>query len=425
MMMPTRGGRARGVPDVKPQGYESARRSGILDRTMHKVFLRLGTMGALFTLPLSAAIWSGCSSSSDDPATTDTPDAGPEAATHDVYVAPVDAAPEAAPPGRDCAADVQADGLQQHLDCTGLYSDFATKAVAAENKLYTPGVTFWSDDAEKSRYFYLPPGAKIDIANFDEWKFPNGTKVWKEFRLGGKRVETRLYLKAKDSWRHTTYRWNAAETDAVRKDDGARITVAGMPDYEVPNTGQCDACHAGKTEPLLGIEAIGLGLPTAQGVTLASLAADGRFSVAPPTTTITIPDDGTTKAAPALGWLHANCGACHNNSSGAGAVFTGQFLMLRPSQLLPDAGVATVQDLDTWKTAVNKNSTRTDVDAGVPYKRIAGGDPAHSLVSILSGRRVTGTDEPNPLVQMPPLVTRKVDTAGHALLDAWITVIPP
>jgi hypothetical protein len=410
---------------MSQRGYESPSHSGILDRTMHKVFLRLGTMGALFTLPLSAAIWSGCSS--DDPATTETPDAAPEAAAADTYVPPppVDAAKEAAPPARDCAADVQADGLQQHIDCTGLYSDFTTKAVAVENKPYTPGVTFWSDGAEKARYFYLPPGTKIDIANFDEWKFPNGTKVWKEFKIGGKRVETRMYLKAKDAWRHTTYRWNDAETDAVRKDNGERIPVAGKPDYEIPNTGQCDACHAGKTEPLLGIEAVGLGLPTAQGVTLASLAADGRFSVAPPTTTITIPDDGTTKAAPALGWLHANCGACHNNGPSSGAQFTGQFFLLRPSQLLPEAGVATVQDLDTWKTAVNVNALRTDVDAGVPYKRIAGGHPENSLVSILSGRRVTPPDEPNPIFQMPPLVTRQVDTAGHALLDAWITVIPP
>ena len=408
---------------MKQREYESARRSGILDRTMHKVFLRLGTMGALFALPLSAALWSGCSSS-DEPATVDPPDAAPEAAAADTFVPPpVDAAVEAGPPKRDCAADVQADGLQQHLDCTGLYSDFPAKAVAAENKLYTPGVTFWSDRAEKARYFYLPPGAKIDIANFDEWKFPNGTKVWKEFKVDGKRVETRLYLKTKDSWRHTTYRWNDAETDAVRKDSGERIKALGKPDYEIPNTGQCDACHAGKTEPLLGIEAFSLGLATAQGVTLASLAADGRFSVAPPTTTFTIPDDGTTKAAPALGWLHANCGACHNNSSGAGATFTQLFFAIRPSQLLPEAGVVTVQDLDAWKTAVSVVSSRPDVDAGATL-RIAPGDPARSVVSILSGRRAVSPEEPNSNVQMPPLVTREVDTAGHGLLDAWINVIP-
>ncbi len=391
---------------------------------MHKVFFRLGTLGVLFTLPLSAAIGSGCSSS-DDPAAANTPDAAPEAALQDVYVAPTDAAVEAALPGRDCAADLQADGLQQHLDCTGLYSSFTAKTVAAGNRPYTPGVTFWSDGAEKARFLYLPPGAKIDIANFDEWKFPNGTKVWKEFKLDGKRIETRLFQKTKDAWQHTTYRWNDAETDAVRKDSGEKVPIAGKTVvYEVPNTGQCDGCHMGKTDSLLGVDAIGLGLPNAQGVTLASLAADGRFSVAPPTTTITIPDDGTGKSAPALGWLHANCGACHNSGSGA-ATFTGQWLQLRPSQLLPEAGVATVKDLDTFKTAVGINSSRTDVDAGVPYKRIAIGDPTHSLMSILSGRRAISPEEPNSNIQMPPLVTRQVDVAGHALLDDWITAVQP
>jgi len=392
---------------------------------MSKVFLRFGTMVALAVLPLSAALWSGCSS--DELGTTDAPDAAPEAAAPDTFVPPLpDAAVDARPPGRDCKADVQADGIQGHLDCTGLYSDFATKAIAIENKPYTPGVQFWSDGAVKSRYLYLPPGAKIDIANFDEWKFPDGTKVWKEFRLDGKLIETRLYLKAKGSWRHTAYRWNDAGTDAVRKDNGEKVPIAGKAAaYEIPNTTNCDYCHAGKSEPLLGIEAVSLGLPTAQGVTLASLAAEGRFSVTPPTTTITIPDDGTTTAAPALGWLHANCGSCHNASSGAAAQFTDLFFLLRPSQLLPEAGVVTVQDLDSWKTAVNVVSSRQDVDAGTNYLRIAGGNPSGSLVSILSGRRVTGADEPNAILQMPPLVTRQVDTQGVALLDAWITVIPP
>lgn len=393
---------------------------------MDKAIFRLGTLTALVTVPLAGALWTGCSSD-DGAVPTNTPDAAPEAsAAPDSYVPPpADAALEAAPPKRDCAADVQADGLFGHLDCTGLYADFTTKTVAAENVLYTPGVVSWSDAADKYRYVYLPPGTKIDIANFDEWKFPDGTKTWKEFRLGGKRIETRLYWKASGTWRHTTYRWNDAETDAVRKDNGEKVPVAGKPDYEIPNTGQCDACHAGKTEPVLGFEPVGLGLAAAQGITLASLSASGRLSAAPPTTTFTIPDDGTTKAAAALGWLHANCGACHNDGPNAGASFTGQFLLLRPSQLLPDGGAAVTSDLDPYKTTVGVNSLRTDVDAGVPYKRIAPGDPAHSLVSILSGRRAIAPVEANPIIQMPPLVSHVVDTQGHAALDAWISLLPP
>jgi hypothetical protein len=371
-------------------------------------------------VPLAAAAWAGCS----DQVGGDVPpvDAGPDGQTADVITQP-EAATDAST-GIDCTKDEQVDGVMGHLQCTGLYSSFETKTVAADAKPYTPGVQFWSDGAEKSRFLYLPPGAKIDIADFDEWSFPNGTKVWKEFRLGTKRIETRLYFKAKDAWRHTTYRWNDAETDAVRKDNGEKVPVAGKPPYEVPNTGQCNVCHDGRKEPLLGIDAVSLGIATAQGVTLASLAAEGRFSTTPPKTSITIPDDGTGKSAAALGWLHANCGSCHNNSSGSGAFFTGLFFLLRPSQLAPDGGVGTVQSLDSYKTAVGVNSARTNPDGGAPYVRIVKGDPASSIASILSGRRVPITEEPNPSFQMPPLVTRVPDTQGHALLDSWITVIP-
>jgi hypothetical protein len=388
---------------------------------MHKVVLR----GAFFLVPLAGAAWAGCSSDDGGSAAV-TPEAGqPETSPVDAYAMPApDGAPEGAAPARDCAADLQPDGLQKHLDCTGLYADFAAKTVAPENKPYTPGVQFWSDGAEKSRFLYLPPGAKIGIEDFDEWTFPNGTKVWKEFQLGGKRIETRLFTKLKDVWHHTSYRWTDDGTDAVRKDSTESIPIAGKPDYVIPNTGECNQCHFGRNEPLLGIEAVSLGLPTAQGVTLATLAADGRFSVPPPVTTITIPNDTPLTAAPALGWLHANCGACHNANANASAMLTGLFFLLKPSQLLPEAGTATVKDLDTWKTAVNVDSNRIDTDAGAPYKRIAAHDPSASLASILSGRRAPAGVDPDPQIQMPPLVSRQVDTTGHALLDAWITNIP-
>ena len=391
---------------------------------MHKAVLRL----AFFAVPLAAAAWAGCTSS-DDAAPAVAPDAAPEAApAPDVFV-PVDAAPmvDAGPAKRDCAAELQAaDGIPLHLDCTGLYSDYAAKTIAPENKPYTPGVEFWSDGAVKSRFLYLPPGAKIDITSFNEWVFPKGTKVWKQFKVGGKLIETRMFAKAMNgTWGHTTYRWNAAETDAIRKDNGEKVTIPGQAAiYEVPNTGQCDYCHNGRTDSMLGVEAVSLGLATAQGVTLASLTTEGRLSATPPATTITIPEDGTTKAAAALGWLHANCGGCHNDNPNAGAKFIGLRFLLSASQLANTASPATVMGTDTWLTGVNVDSTRQDVDAGVNYKRIAPGDAAHSLASILSGRRAMAPDEPNTDIQMPPLVTRQVDTTGHGLLDAWINALP-
>lgn len=383
---------------------------------------KLASRAAVFVLPVSAALSAGCS----DGATPENaaPDSGSEAA------APVDSGPPAdtgtgtdAGAKRDCAADVEADGLVKHLDCTGLYADAATRALAADVKPYEPALEFWSDGADKSRFLYLPPGTKIDITDFDEWSFPNGTKLWKEFKVGGKRIETRLYMKKDGGWRHTAYRWNDAETEATRKDAGETIAFSGKPPYEMPSTGQCDVCHNGRKEPVLGVDAVSLGLPGATGVTLATLAAEGRFSATPPATSITIPNDTSTKAAPALGWLHANCGACHNANPGAGAMFTSLFFLLRASQLVPDGGTPLVEDLDAYKTAVNQVSNKQNVDAGVPWVRIVPGDVAASLVADISGRRVpVGT--PPDQSQMPPLVTRVVDTQGHKLLTDWIAAIP-
>ncbi len=395
---------------------------------------RIGVRVVLVTLCCaSTAAWAaGCSDDAGG-------GGGPPATAGDAAVdAPtIDDGPAAdagtdARVGRDCTKDDDLDGMKKHLDCTGLYQDFAAKVTAADVKTYSPALEFWSDGAEKQRFVYLPPGGKIDIASFDEWTFPEGTKLWKEFKLDGKRVETRLYEKtASGSWRHTVYRWNDAETEAVRKEAGEKLAPSGArtTTYEVPNTTQCNVCHDGRKEPVLGFDAIGLGLPGAKGVTLATLAAEGRFTSAPPKTALALPDDvGDGKAPAAIGWLHANCGSCHNASSGAAALFTKPKLLVRPSELLGDADAgtapATVQTLATYTSTVCVESNRTDLDAGAPFVLVRGGDAASSLLSILSGRRVAEGEEPTSAVQMPPLVTRKVDAAGHAALDAWIAQLP-
>jgi hypothetical protein len=380
------------------------------------IVVRLG----FFLLPLGAAAWAGCS---DDPeAGPVAPDAAPDAP--DVSQVPVEDAGGDA--GRDCSEDEDPDGLMRHLECAGLYEDIAAKTVKPSARPYTPALSFWADGAEKQRWVDLPSGEKIDITSFDEWAFPNGTKLWKEFSLDGKRIETRLYAKGQDGrWKHTSYRWNDAETDAVRVGGGDTVARDGGPPYVIPDTFQCNQCHDGREEPVLGFDAVSLGLPGAEGVTLAVLAAEDRLSAAPPATALTIPDDGTGAATAAFGWLHANCGSCHNPSAGAGAFFTGLYFHIRPSQLLADGGVASGSDLDAVQTSCGVTSTRSD-DAGVPYLRVDPGAPEASAVAILAGRRAAG--EPSSAVQMPPLVTRRVDADGHALLSAWIgalTECPP
>lgn len=378
------------------------------------------------TAVLAAAAWAaGCSDdASVAPATPN--DAGPDTATPADTGSPVDAGGETST-GIDCAKDDDVDGIKKHLACTGLYADFAAKAVAPDVKEFTPALQFWSDGAVKTRWVKLPPGAKIDATDLDEWVYPEGIQLWKEFKVDGKRAETRLYEKRTLGWRHTVYRWNADETDAIRKEVGELIPPNGArtKTYEIPNTTQCGACHDGRKEPVLGFDAIGLGLPGAQGVTLATLVAGARFTGTLPATTLSLPDNDAG-ARDAFGWMHANCGACHNGNSGAAALFTTPRLLARPSDLLGlDGGTpATATTITLYTSTVCVDSKRDDPD-GRLIKLVRAGDPTASLVSTLSGARVPEGMMPSSTQQMPPLVTRAADTAGRAKLDTWITALTP
>src|SRR2546423_1675242 len=86
-------------------------------------------------------------------------------------------------------------GLPDDVFCTGLYANRDSTQIAPGVMPYTPGVLLWSDGAEKQRYLSLPPSTQIDTSDLDAWKFPVGTKAWKEFRLDGALVETRIFWK--------------------------------------------------------------------------------------------------------------------------------------------------------------------------------------------------------------------------------------
>jgi len=76
------------------------------------------------------------------------------------------------------------------LSETGLYA--ADGSVDPANRPFAPQYSLWTDGASKARWVFLPEGAKIDVTDLDAWRFPAGTKLWKEFAWGGRRVETRL-----------------------------------------------------------------------------------------------------------------------------------------------------------------------------------------------------------------------------------------
>jgi hypothetical protein len=315
-------------------------------------------------------------------------------------------------------AEPAPNALPDDVFCTGLYQGRDSTKYAPDALPYTPGITFWSDGADKRRYFRLPPGAKIDTSNFDTWKFPVGTKAWKEFRLDGKLVETRLFWKRDDgNWSSGTYIWDAEAKSAPL--NTSRQPVLLPSGYEIPTAKDCGKCHHGAADYLLGIEAVDLAVPGAVGVTLQTLAAAGSLSNPPTQTSITLPEDETGKAGAALGYLHANCGMpCHSNR-GLGHE-TELIMRLRASEFWQPDGSARVPSAATTETFIatfRKEPTTASVAQKYPGDfRITPASHEHSVVWQLAHTRGQ--------YQMPPLVSHVVDEAGTQKLADWIDALP-
>jgi hypothetical protein len=310
---------------------------------------------------------------------------------------------KAQPAAYEPVCDDSTDAPPSDLACTGLYSDFNTKTVAVGARVYAPAAPLWSDGYDKSRWISLPEGAHIDASSMDDWKFPAGTKVWKEFRQGQRRIETRLFWKvAADHWVWASYVWSDDGVTATRG-EGRSLMLDGNR-YTVPSVGDCTECHRGRTDKLLGFEALSLAQPAATGVTLAVLAAENRLSPPPPRTNVTLPN-------PALGLLHVNCGvSCHNTTPTAAAFNSTLRLRLGFDEV-------TSKPVASWQLLTSSVGVPADLPAWSGSLRIAPGAPEKSAVVSAMKTRLTG--------QMPPLATTQVDVAGVAMVESWVRSLGP
>jgi hypothetical protein len=329
-----------------------------------------------------------------------------------------DAAPEASP---EAAAPYAAECANaavppNTIECTGLYSDVATNQIAPGVRPYAPAVPLWADTASKGRWISLPAGTKIDATDPSEWIFPVGTKVWKEFSRDGRRIETRFFEKTQPGyWVRTTYAWNDDETEATSSAGGDIPLGTDGGTYHIPTPDECDQCHRGRTDHLLGFEQVSLGLAGATGLTLPELVAEQLIAPAPARTSLTVGDDGTGLAAAPLEWLHINCGvSCHNSNSDSTAYGSGMLLRLDPTLLDGRSSV----DFDTRTTTLGQLANNPMWSG---QTRIVPGDPRHSLLVNLISNRGTNNPEAN---QMPPIATSVVDTTDVLGVVDWIAAMP-
>ncbi|MBI2375366.1 MAG: hypothetical protein HYV07_15330 [Deltaproteobacteria bacterium] len=291
------------------------------------------------------------------------------------------------------------------LSETGLFADILTKELAPEIRSFAPQYTLWSDGAVKQRWVYLPECSVIDTSDMNHWSIPVGTRLFKEFVRDGKRIETRLVTRfgpLEEDFSYATYVWTDDESEAVAVTFG--LQNARGTNHDVPPLSFCDSCHGRSPEHALGFAAIQLDHANS-ATTLFGLAAEGRLSV-PPTSHYVTP--GSPEVSTGLGYLHANCGNCHNESDRA-------VVFLRAMSLRLSVDELEVTDTAVYRTAVNVPVEKF-VHPGVTH-RVLPQDVAASAI----GWRITVRS----VEQMPPIATELVDPAGVATVHAMIESLPP
>ncbi len=310
------------------------------------------------------------------------------------------------------------------LSQTGLYE--APGKLDRTLLAYAPQYPLWSDGASKARWIHLPKGAVLDAGDEDAWKFPVGTKIWKEFAFGPRKVETRLMWRASEKdWVFASYQWNEAQTEATLVSDKGAADVAEIAPgkrHSIPSVSDCKGCHDNAGIEVLGFSALQLSPdrdpnaihaePLAPGmVTLKELVERGLLKGARKdllTTPPRIPGDAALR--PILGYLTTNCGSCHRGD----APLPYLTLDLRHTAKARAQGVE-----PALQTAVGQRGQfLIPGETGEGSFLIAPGDPVRSsLIHRMATR--------NPDIQMPALGTVIADAEALKRLEAWTRALKP
>jgi len=321
------------------------------------------------------------------------------------------------PPFRTCdPAPVQAlASLPARLSEAGLYREATSRTVREDGLYYEPAFALWSDGADKKRWLLLPAGSQIDSSDMDDWSFPVGSKLFKEFSRNGVRLETRVLVKrgqgARD-WAGASYVWLSDQSDTVLAPEGADNVLGTQ--HDVPAANKCAGCHAGRRSYVLGFSAVQLAnVEPSAPVSLAQLAGSGLLSDAPsqlhtltdvPPLGVRAADARASTERAALGYLHANCGSCHNQQ--------------RPENDGPRC-YDPRREIDLWLPYDASATALAAMVASVVPEYVVPGDPDAGRLMRLVRRRE------GILLHMPPLSTERVDDQGVATLRAWIATLRP
>ena len=300
--------------------------------------------------------------------------------------------------------------IPQLLSETGCFANVAEHELVDSVLPYDLAQPFWSDGADKLRAIALPADAVIGFALNGPFVFPVGTAFLKTFLLAdeagqSRRIETRIYARQAQGWRGFTWRWNAAQDDAELVEgalDEELMGPGGPQTWHYPSPAECDQCHTEVAGRSLGWRAAQLNrsvdYPRGTANQLAALERAGYLELPQAAERLpawpAIADDAAPIAERARAYLDINCAMCHQPGGPGNAQID-----LRFEVDFADTGLCDV--------VPGQN------DLGIANARlVAPGNPGRSV--LLARMNLRGEH------QMPPLASGVIDTAGVALVRAWI-----
>ena len=309
--------------------------------------------------------------------------------------------------------------LPPTLADTGVFADTSNLSPNAGIFPYDINVPFWSDNAQKRRWFYVPSNRIVTFSRDGAWSFPIGTVWVKHFDLeltngvpeSAKRLETRLLVRTSAGLYGATYRWGDSLTNAVLVPDAGMDESFTIYDngtirtqvWHYPARSECLTCHTPLTGYALGFNTAQLNrdfdYPAGTQNQLRALSDAGFFAtklagiytmpaLAQPT------NEAISLDYRVRSYLAANCVQCHQPGGAALGRFDVRLSTPLSSSGLMNGGL--VNNLG-------------DPDNHV----ITPGSPQHSV--LLSRLATLGSEH------MPPLATSVINQEAVDLITAWIT----
>jgi uncharacterized repeat protein (TIGR03806 family) len=321
---------------------------------------------------------------------------------------------------RRLVATPMTDSFPQTLSETRLFADLSDLSPAPGVLPYAVNRSFWSDHAEKRRWFVLPdPAARFTWTSEGTWGAPPGAVWIKHFDMemirgnpaSRRRVETRFLVRNATGAYGVSYRWNDTGTEAtLAPDEGVNfplnVSVGGVmtsQTWSIPSRASCVSCHNAPAGHMLSFNTRQLNQTASingfAGNQIETLAAAGYFnSDVPPANTlprhIRPAESGATVASHVRSYLEVNCAYCHMPGGTA------------PSNW--DAREATPLAATGLINGLANNS------GGNPLNRLI--VPGNPHLSVLL-KRVAASDV---FGRMPPIASNVLDAEAIAQLQDWI-----